>query len=471
MNINRTNYESWFLDYHEGTLAPEQVAALFAFLEAHPDLREEFEAFEMIRLETDDQAISFDKTVLLKNTTIDASNIDEWLISEIEGRLSEEELNRLHDYLHQHPQEKTRRVQFAATRLEAGPEKHPSSKLLYSFEPIGAHNIDLWLIAETEGQLNLQKLVVLKNYLSAHPSYIRDRELYANTHLTPATDEHFEQKTSLYRKSAPVVSLHTAAGNTGGTLRYRSLMRIAAVLLLLLGAYLGIRLYLQPTANEQHRAETQQPEIVTPDNRLYPAPEAEAPANNNTPEQQAPTVFPETRVQEQPNKDIQEPLPGKPVLRRRYTPGSTLAAQTPLAPDTQPLQETERMTLKTSPALYVEEPFAFAERRYTPKATPYYNAPNEPPSIRPALQLNSQPETIRETVSNEINEAAGEEILQRSKRPDKLTFGSRIIRLAAKAVGKISGEKVKVRTVFNPVTGKLSAYELQTKNKSWQRQF
>ena len=292
MNINRSNYESWFLDYYEGTLTPGQAEELFAFLDAHPDLRKEFDAFEMIQLDAEDAPVHFDKSVLHKQTAIDAGNLDEWLISEMEGRLSEEELNRLHDYLHQHPQAKTQRTLFAATRLNTGEEKNPSARLLYAMEPIGAHNIDLWLIAEMEGQLPLQQRIQIQEFLRTNPSYIRDRELYASARITDAAPVVFEGKSALYKKETPVIPMQPVAGGVSGANSYRSLLRIAAMLLLLLGAYLGVRHYLQPTTGEKRIAVTQQPEIVTPENRL-PGVEAGAPKEQTKPE-----------IQEQPSLKV-----------------------------------------------------------------------------------------------------------------------------------------------------------------------
>ena len=50
MNINKTNYESWFLDYFEGTLSTMKVAELFLFLHQHPELQPEFDAFQPLHL-------------------------------------------------------------------------------------------------------------------------------------------------------------------------------------------------------------------------------------------------------------------------------------------------------------------------------------------------------------------------------------------------------------------------------------
>ena len=51
MAINLSNYEAWFLDYHEGNLDESGRLAVRQFLEEHPALKEEFEAFEIIPLE------------------------------------------------------------------------------------------------------------------------------------------------------------------------------------------------------------------------------------------------------------------------------------------------------------------------------------------------------------------------------------------------------------------------------------
>lgn len=43
MSINTSNYEAFILDYLEGQLTAEQKAALFSFLDAHPELASEFD--------------------------------------------------------------------------------------------------------------------------------------------------------------------------------------------------------------------------------------------------------------------------------------------------------------------------------------------------------------------------------------------------------------------------------------------
>ena len=63
MNINKNNYEAFFLDYHEGNLSPQQVADLLLFIEQHPELEEEFESFENFSI-ADNNTFNFEnKTV------------------------------------------------------------------------------------------------------------------------------------------------------------------------------------------------------------------------------------------------------------------------------------------------------------------------------------------------------------------------------------------------------------------------
>ena len=48
MKINRDNYESWFLDYNEGNLDPEEMGMVHLFKIEHPDLADETEEFSPI---------------------------------------------------------------------------------------------------------------------------------------------------------------------------------------------------------------------------------------------------------------------------------------------------------------------------------------------------------------------------------------------------------------------------------------
>jgi hypothetical protein len=109
MEINRENYEIYFLDYHDGNLNPGQVAELLVFLEANPGFKEEFEAYDDILL-VPDLTVSFsEKASLKKNNVPDSgiinlSNYENYFISQSEGLLSPKEVLLLEAFLKNHPE-------------------------------------------------------------------------------------------------------------------------------------------------------------------------------------------------------------------------------------------------------------------------------------------------------------------------------------------------------------------------------
>ncbi len=127
MNINRENYEMYFLDYHEGRLDPGQVAELLVFLEAHPELKEELEDFENIRFKPD-LTISFaDKTSLKRNSVSDfgpisASNYETYFIADTEKQLTSDEQRWLNGFLEKNPWLNPTYQQYLLTRLQ--PDLH-----------------------------------------------------------------------------------------------------------------------------------------------------------------------------------------------------------------------------------------------------------------------------------------------------------------------------------------------------------
>lgn len=110
MGINKNNYEVYFLDYYENRLQTEQTAELLVFLEAHPELKEEFESFEMITLP--DEPILFQskdhlkKKALKPTANINSVNYEQWLVAEIENDLSQREKDELNHFLTINPEVK-----------------------------------------------------------------------------------------------------------------------------------------------------------------------------------------------------------------------------------------------------------------------------------------------------------------------------------------------------------------------------
>jgi len=96
MNINRNNYEAYFLDYRENNLSPGQVAELLIFLEQNPDLKNEFESFKYFQLVPDkntrfEHKENLKKNDLIPTDNIDSSNYDNYIVADLEGDLSEDD--------------------------------------------------------------------------------------------------------------------------------------------------------------------------------------------------------------------------------------------------------------------------------------------------------------------------------------------------------------------------------------------
>lgn len=87
MRIDRTNYEIFFLDYFEGSLAAAQVEELLAFLEAEPDLKAEFDAFEMVSLPGMEE-VTFEGKASLKRGEVTPDNYEWYFAAYAEGDLS-----------------------------------------------------------------------------------------------------------------------------------------------------------------------------------------------------------------------------------------------------------------------------------------------------------------------------------------------------------------------------------------------
>jgi len=120
MDINKLNYELYFVDYHEESLSTEQVAELMAFLEQHADLKAEFEDYS--ELESIAHDIEFKekdalKKIVVPTLSINESNAEQYLIANIEGDLSSNEQKELNSFLSANPIYKSDQNLFKKSKL------------------------------------------------------------------------------------------------------------------------------------------------------------------------------------------------------------------------------------------------------------------------------------------------------------------------------------------------------------------
>ncbi len=111
MKINKNNYQAYILDYYEGNLSEEQAAMLISFLEKHPGLKEEFDEFEIIKLDNNKENIKFGEKELLKKQPamkvayeqISDANYEEFFSAHIDVELSASRAAELESYMEKNP--------------------------------------------------------------------------------------------------------------------------------------------------------------------------------------------------------------------------------------------------------------------------------------------------------------------------------------------------------------------------------
>lgn len=105
--VNRHNYEVWMIDYFDGKLTAAEITAFFAFLDEHPDIREEFDQFELtpLAIETSDfpEKAALRKDPVAEYEGIHEDNYEEWFIAFHEGDLDDHRKGQVEGFLGLNP--------------------------------------------------------------------------------------------------------------------------------------------------------------------------------------------------------------------------------------------------------------------------------------------------------------------------------------------------------------------------------
>jgi anti-sigma factor RsiW len=234
MSINLHNYEIWFLDYAEGNLSPEQVAELMVFVEQHPELKEELEAFDVIPV-TPNETISFD-TSSLKKTAADKNEIntyneEEFFIASIEGDLDVMQEKALELYLNQHPEKKAVFELYKKTQLQAEKDTFGSTTLFRkNLAPITTENCEEYFIADAENDLSEKQHQSLLAFLVKHPEQQQAHQLYSRLRLSTNTAIVYPNKEELKQEERKPIIIPLYY-------RYAAVAAAAAILLFFFFTY------------------------------------------------------------------------------------------------------------------------------------------------------------------------------------------------------------------------------------------
>jgi len=109
MKIDINNYEAFFLDFVEGRLNDSSTLDMLAFLRNHPELKKELENFTDVRLHPEETLIekSFLKKMDFSSPSVNPKNFDDYCIAYYEKILSNDETEKLFNYLKISPQKMT----------------------------------------------------------------------------------------------------------------------------------------------------------------------------------------------------------------------------------------------------------------------------------------------------------------------------------------------------------------------------
>jgi hypothetical protein len=106
MNIERSNYEIWLIDWLDGNLSEIQVEQLQHFLSENPDLKEEFEELSLFNLKPSEK--SFPNKNRLQKTTLNlsGSQLEYLSVAYLEKDLSHDEQTELRETVELDPEKK-----------------------------------------------------------------------------------------------------------------------------------------------------------------------------------------------------------------------------------------------------------------------------------------------------------------------------------------------------------------------------
>lgn len=106
MQIDRSNYEIWLVDWLDGNLNDIEVAQLQLFLQNNPDIKEEYDELTMFRLKSPDGPFHLKKNLKKTIAIIPESQFEYLCIASLENDLSVEQQAELKEIIEADPWKK-----------------------------------------------------------------------------------------------------------------------------------------------------------------------------------------------------------------------------------------------------------------------------------------------------------------------------------------------------------------------------
>lgn len=139
MDINRSNYEAYFLDFVEGNLSAEQEEVLHRFLRFNPDLASELESFTQHIIEPEKISFPGKKSLRIDfpvhEEGVNERNFDFHCIAYFEGDLNAEQRKAFDVFLTENPAYDKQFEAFKASYLQMEHLAFPDKNILYKKTP------------------------------------------------------------------------------------------------------------------------------------------------------------------------------------------------------------------------------------------------------------------------------------------------------------------------------------------------
>ena len=161
MNINRNNYEEFFVLYADNELSAAEKHLVESFVRENPDLQREFSLLQQTKIFSDDSIVFEDKELLMSsrqdnNSVINHSNYEEFFLLYVDNELNEENKKAVEEFAAWHPSLQLELILLQKVRLTPdssvvfeGKEKlyreEPKRILLFRWQSIAAAAIVLVL--------------------------------------------------------------------------------------------------------------------------------------------------------------------------------------------------------------------------------------------------------------------------------------------------------------------------------------
>ena len=137
MNIDRHNYEEYFILYMDNELGSDSRRLVEAFVQNHPDLKEELDLLLQYKMVPDIDILFNGKEELIKvngETPLSLSNYEEWLTLYIDNELTAEQKKAIDQFVAVNPSVKEEFALLKLTKLQPEQIVFANKVLLYSRE-------------------------------------------------------------------------------------------------------------------------------------------------------------------------------------------------------------------------------------------------------------------------------------------------------------------------------------------------